>query len=108
MARHDARTGVASRGNGASGPAPQPTSPILEHGMTYRPPARPVALGRARRATAALVAAALALAGAVALVAGPQARPAAAAIGFCPDPDDFPNIGPLPIFTDNNVAVYAG
>ncbi|ARU51142.1 hypothetical protein CBR64_06195 [Cellulosimicrobium cellulans] len=76
--------------------------------MTHRPPARPAALDRARRATAALVAAALALAGAVALVAGPQARPAAAAIGFCPDPDDFPNIGPLPIFTDNNVAVYAG
>ncbi|WP_264029243.1 choice-of-anchor A family protein [Cellulosimicrobium sp. SH8] len=76
--------------------------------MTHRPPARLVALDRARRATAALVAAALALAGAVALVAGPQARPAAAASGFCPDPDDFPNIGPLPIFTDNNVAVYAG
>ncbi|MGN7701999.1 DUF5979 domain-containing protein [Cellulosimicrobium sp. 22601] len=78
--------------------------------MTYRSPTRPVVLDRARRATAALVAAVLALAGAVALVAGPQARPAAAAIGFCPDPDDFPNVGPVPVpgFTDNNVAVYAG
>src|SRR5688500_18859978 len=82
--------------------------PTLEHGMTPRPPVRTVALDRSRRAVAAVVAVALALVGAVVLVAGPQVRPAHAAIGFCPDPDDFPDIGPLPEFTDNNVAVYAG
>ncbi|MFD4992485.1 DUF5979 domain-containing protein [Cellulosimicrobium cellulans] len=77
--------------------------------MTHRPTARTVAVGeRARRVVAATLAAVLALVGAVVLVAGPQARSASAAIGFCPDPDDFPDIGPLPIFTDNNVAVYAG
>ncbi|MCB7136011.1 DUF5979 domain-containing protein [Cellulosimicrobium marinum] len=75
--------------------------------MTLRPTA-PV-LDRARRVVAALVAAALALAGALVLVTGPQARPAAAAIGFCPEDGDFPDIiNPPPFFTDNNVAVYAG
>ncbi|MDF9877910.1 DUF5979 domain-containing protein [Cellulosimicrobium cellulans] len=77
--------------------------------MSRRPTTRTFDLGdRTRRVVAATIAAVLALVGAVVLVTGPQARPASAAIGFCPDPDDFPNIGPLPIFTDNNVAVYAG
>ncbi|MBD5784990.1 choice-of-anchor A family protein [Cellulosimicrobium terreum] len=67
------------------------------------------ALDRSRRVVAALVASMLALVGAVVLVTGPQARPASAAIGFCPDPDDIPDVGPLPpLFTDQNVAVYSG
>jgi choice-of-anchor A domain-containing protein len=78
--------------------------------MTRRPPARSVALGdRTRRVVAATIAAVLALVGAVVLVSGPQARPASAALGFCPDPGDMPNIGQTPpLFTDSNVTVYSG
>lgn len=73
-----------------------------------RPPARAAAPGRAHRYLAAVLAAVLALVAAVLVVTGPQAPPAAAAIGFCPD-GDFPDIGPTPpLFTDRNVTVYAG
>lgn len=78
--------------------------------MSRRPPARTIALGdRTRRVVAATVAAVLALVGAVVLVTGPQARSASAALGFCPDPGDMPNIGQAPpLFTDSNVTVYSG
>ncbi|MFE6233800.1 DUF5979 domain-containing protein [Cellulosimicrobium sp. NPDC057862] len=77
--------------------------------MPRRPPISTFALGdRTRRVVAATIAAVLALVGAVVLVTGPQARPASAALGFCPDPGDMPNIGNLPAFTDSNVTVYAG
>ncbi|WP_264029244.1 DUF5979 domain-containing protein [Cellulosimicrobium sp. SH8] len=56
-----------------------------------------------------MTAATLALAGAVVLVTGPQAAPSFAAVGQCPDPGQFPGLGSgAPLFTDNNVAVYAG
>ncbi|MEV8180153.1 choice-of-anchor A family protein, partial [Cellulosimicrobium funkei] len=77
--------------------------------MTPRPPSLRVAPGRLRRAVAALVAAVLALAGAVVLVSGPQARPASAAVGFCPAPGDMPSVGQSPpLFTDTNVTVWTG
>ncbi|KZM78877.1 DUF5979 domain-containing protein [Cellulosimicrobium sp. I38E] len=77
--------------------------------MSRRPPTRTFALGdRTRRVVAATIAAVLALVGAVVLVTGPQARSASAALGFCPDPGDMPNIGNLPAFTDSNVTVYTG
>ncbi|GEM_PF-853826 len=70
---------------------------------------RPRTSDPTRRVVAAVTAASLALAGAVVLVAGPQAGPAAAAPGQCPAPGEIPGIGNLPpVFTDNNVAVYAG
>ncbi|MBM7821618.1 choice-of-anchor A domain-containing protein [Cellulosimicrobium cellulans] len=70
---------------------------------------RPRTFDPLRRAVAAVTAATLALAGAVVLVTGPQAAPSFAAVGQCPDPGQFPGIGNLPpVFTDNNVAVYAG
>nr|WP_198526277.1 choice-of-anchor A family protein [Cellulosimicrobium sp. MM] len=51
----------------------------------------------------------LALAGAVVLVSGPQARPASAAVGSCPAPGDMPNVGQTPpLFTDTNVTVWTG
>lgn len=77
--------------------------------MPRRQPTSTFALGdRTRRVVAATIAAVLALVGAVVLVTGPQARPASAALGFCPDPGDMPNIGNPPAYTDSNVTVYAG
>ena len=62
-----------------------------------------------RRLLAAATAAALALSGALVVVAGPSAAPASAVPGQCPAPGEMPGIGNLPPkFTDNNVAVYAG
>jgi len=78
--------------------------------MTRRPSPLPsVRAGVPRRLLAAATAAALALSGALVVVAGPGAAPAAAVPGQCPAPGEMPGIGNLPPkFTDNNVAVYAG
>ncbi|WP_265521545.1 DUF5979 domain-containing protein [Oerskovia flava] len=65
--------------------------------------------GPARRIVAAAAAALLALTGAAALAVGPQALPAAAdPAPQCPPDGEFPGIGNDPLWTDDNVAVYAG
>ncbi len=78
--------------------------------MTHRLTPVPRSRARiARRLLGAATTAALALSGALVVVVGPGAAPAAAVPGQCPAPGEIPGIGNLPVkFTDNNVSVYAG
>ncbi|MFF2272268.1 choice-of-anchor A family protein [Agromyces sp. NPDC058136] len=65
---------------------------------------------RLRSFTSLLAITGLALLGAVAITAATPAAPANAAepLPICPPDGEAPPIGPLPTYTDSNVAVYAG